>query len=87
MEDEKSSPAFDTIAATEDEALESLGYEPELRRDFSLIGIVAFSFSIVTSWTALSGTLIVGVESGGKPNMTDNANRILMLNRPTRDDL
>ena len=62
MEDEKHT---NTIAATEDEALEKLGYVPELRRDFSLLGIVAFSFSIVTSWTALSGTLIVGVMSGG----------------------
>ncbi|KAF2030915.1 GABA permease [Setomelanomma holmii] len=28
-----------------------------------------FSFSIVTSWTALSGVLIIGVESGGPPVM------------------
>jgi amino acid transporter len=31
--------------------------------------MVGFSFSIVTSWTALSGVLIIGVESGGPPIM------------------
>jgi choline transport protein len=31
--------------------------------------MVGFSFSIVTSWTALSGVLIIGVESGGPPVM------------------
>lgn len=64
MDDEK--PTYDGILA-EDNALEKLGYQPELKRDFSLIGIVAFSFSIVTCWSALSGVLIVGVESGGPP--------------------
>ncbi|KAF2469341.1 amino acid transporter [Lindgomyces ingoldianus] len=31
--------------------------------------MIGFSFSIVTSWTALGGVLIVGVESGGPPVM------------------
>ncbi|KAL8742311.1 MAG: hypothetical protein Q9190_005188 [Brigantiaea leucoxantha] len=53
----------------EDSVLEKLGYQPELRRSFSLLGMVGFSFSIVTSWTALGGVLIVGVESGGPPVM------------------
>src|ERR1043165_5341584 len=41
----------------------------ELKRGFGLLGMVGFSFSIVTSWTALSGVLIIGVESGGPPVM------------------
>jgi choline transport protein len=41
----------------------------ELKRSFGLIGMVGFSFSIVTSWTALSGVLIIGVETGGPPVM------------------
>ena len=41
----------------------------ELKRDFGLIGMLGFSFSIVTCWSALSGVLIVGVESGGPPVM------------------
>jgi hypothetical protein len=41
----------------------------ELKRSFGLLGMVGFSFSIVTSWTALSGVLIIGVESGGPPVM------------------
>ena len=49
----------------EDTKLESLGYQQELRRSFGLLGMIGFSFSIVTSWTALGGVLIVGVESGG----------------------
>ena len=31
--------------------------------------MVGFSFSIVTSWTALSGVLIIGTEAGGPPVM------------------
>ena len=31
--------------------------------------MIGFSFSIVTSWSALSGVLIIGVESGGPPVM------------------
>ena len=53
----------------EDAVLESLGYQQELMRSFGLLGMIGFSFSIVTSWTALGGVLIVGVESGGPPVM------------------
>lgn len=53
----------------EDAVLESLGYQQELKRSFGLLGMIGFSFSIVTSWTALGGVLIVGVESGGPPVM------------------
>ncbi|MCJ1455526.1 hypothetical protein MMC28_005881 [Mycoblastus sanguinarius] len=53
----------------EDAVLESLGYQQELKRSFGLLGMIGFAFSIVTSWTALGGVLIVGVESGGPPVM------------------
>ena len=53
----------------EDAVLESLGYQQELKRSFGLLGMIGFSFSIVTSWSALGGVLIVGVESGGPPVM------------------
>jgi choline transport protein len=54
---------------SEDAMLEALGYQAELKRSFGLIGMIGFSFSIVTSWTALSGVLIIGVEAGGPPVM------------------
>lgn len=54
---------------SEDVRLENLGYEQELKRSFGLIGMIGFSFSVVTSWTALSGVFIVGVTSGGPPVM------------------
>lgn len=72
-EDKSASDAGGTGATTDDiikaevSALNQLGYKQELRRGFSLFGIVAFSFSIVTSWTALAGVMIVGVQSGGPP--------------------
>lgn len=53
----------------EDSKLENLGYQQELRRSFGLLGMIGFAFSIVTSWTALGGVLIVGVQSGGPPVM------------------
>ncbi|KAJ5440010.1 uncharacterized protein N7458_011008 [Penicillium daleae] len=54
---------------TEDVRLENLGYEQELKRSFGLLSMIGFSFSVVTSWTALSGVFIVGVTSGGPPVM------------------
>ncbi|EOD52824.1 putative gaba permease protein [Neofusicoccum parvum] len=59
---------FDENVA-DDAVLEKFGYEPELKRTFGMLGMIGFSFSIVTCWTALSGVLIVGVESGGPPVM------------------
>ncbi|OJD32257.1 gaba permease [Diplodia corticola] len=53
----------------DDAVLETFGYEQELKRTFGVVGMIGFSFSIVTCWTALSGVLIVGVESGGPPVM------------------
>ena len=41
----------------------------ELNRSFGLLGMIGFSFSIVTCWTALGGVLIVGITSGGPPVM------------------
>ena len=53
----------------EDVVLQYLGYQQELKRSFGLLGMIGFSFSIVTSWTALGSVLIIGVESGGPPVM------------------
>jgi len=55
--------------AAEDRALENMGYQPELQRSFSLLGMIGFSFSIVTSWSALGGVLVSGVNAGGPPVM------------------
>ncbi|KAK5954643.1 hypothetical protein OHC33_004366 [Knufia fluminis] len=49
--------------------LANLGYTQELTRTFSLLGMIGFSFSIVTCWTALGGVLTVGITSGGPPVM------------------
>ncbi|KAK5459688.1 hypothetical protein LTS15_003817 [Exophiala xenobiotica] len=64
----KQSEAFDPTLGNEAQ-LAKLGYEQELKRSFSLLGMVGFSFSIVTCWTALGGTLILGIVSGGPPVM------------------
>ncbi|KIV77357.1 hypothetical protein PV11_09157 [Exophiala sideris] len=64
----KQNEAFDASLGNE-ATLNKLGYEQELKRSFSLLGMVGFSFSIVTCWTALGGTLILGIESGGPPVM------------------
>ncbi|KAL4885566.1 GABA permease [Aspergillus karnatakaensis] len=55
--------------AREEVVLENLGYKQELRRSFSLLDMIGFSFSIVTCWTALSGGFIIGVTAGGPPVM------------------
>ncbi|KAF1828320.1 putative GABA permease [Decorospora gaudefroyi] len=56
-------------STSEDVALEQLGYQQELKRSFGLFGMIGFSFSIVTSWSALSGILVIGAMSGGPPVM------------------
>ncbi|KAF2264196.1 GABA permease [Lojkania enalia] len=67
--EDTSKKVFDE-ATSDDAVLEQLGYaQAEFKRSFGLLGMVGFSFSIVTSWTALSGVLIIGVESGGPPVM------------------
>ncbi|QKX53758.1 uncharacterized protein TRUGW13939_00838 [Talaromyces rugulosus] len=50
-------------------AVQRLGYEPELHRTFDLLGMIGFSFSIVSCWSALGGTFSVGLTSGGPPVM------------------
>jgi choline transport protein len=54
---------------TEDSKLANMGYEPELKRSFGLLGMIGFSFSIVTCWSALGGVLVAGVNAGGPPVM------------------
>ncbi|KAL1311577.1 hypothetical protein AAFC00_001694 [Neodothiora populina] len=59
---------FDNVVE-EDAALEKMGYQAELKRSFNLLSMIGFCFSIVTCWSALSGVLIIGAESGGPPVM------------------
>ncbi|OKL62013.1 hypothetical protein UA08_02705 [Talaromyces atroroseus] len=54
-------------SAKENLTLENLGYQQELKRSYTFLDMLGFSFSIVTCWTALSGSLIIGVSSGGPP--------------------
>ncbi|KAL9121580.1 MAG: hypothetical protein Q9187_001859 [Circinaria calcarea] len=56
--------------------LERLGYRQELKRSFSLLGMIGFSFNIVTCWTALGGVLIIGVQSGGANFVLGQANLV-----------
>lgn len=47
-EEQKSASDSRTAPIADDEALAKLGYSPELKRSFGLVGMVGFSFSIVT---------------------------------------
>ncbi|KAH8705517.1 putative GABA permease [Talaromyces proteolyticus] len=69
MEEQQSTTEPFSEEVNEDVLLENMGYQQELKRSFGLIGMIGFSFSIVTSWTALSGVFIIGVQSGGPPVM------------------
>ncbi|KAG9855452.1 putative GABA permease, partial [Aureobasidium melanogenum] len=62
------SDPFDSVIE-DDLALERLGYKQELKRSFNFLSMLGFSFSIVSCWSALSGVLIIGAESGGPPVM------------------
>ncbi|KAH0359772.1 putative GABA permease, partial [Aureobasidium melanogenum] len=62
------SEAFNPVVE-DDLALDRLGYKQELKRSFNFLSMLGFSFSIVSCWSALSGVLIIGAESGGPPVM------------------
>lgn len=47
--------------------LESFGYKQELKRDFSFFGMLGFAWSVLTTWTALGGSLVAAIEAGGPP--------------------
>lgn len=59
--------AFSEDGVRETETLETFGYTQELKRSFSLFGMVGFCFNIVASWIALSAVLVVGIGAGGPP--------------------
>ncbi|KAK3113299.1 hypothetical protein LTR53_009549 [Teratosphaeriaceae sp. CCFEE 6253] len=47
--------------------LAQLGYKQELKRGFGFFGMIGFSFSVLTCWTALAGSLTVAISAGGPP--------------------
>lgn len=53
------------VGEDEKTVLEKFGYKQELRRSFGLLGVIGFSFSVVSCWSALGGVLIIGVQCGG----------------------
>jgi choline transport protein len=62
------SSSVNSTPLTEDALnLESFGYKQELKRDFSLFGMIGFAFSVLTTWTALGGSLVAAIEAGGPP--------------------
>ncbi|KAK9246128.1 Hnm1p [Lipomyces tetrasporus] len=52
-------------ANQDDIQLGQLGYKPELKRSFSLLSMIGFSFAILTCWTALGTTLSSAMLNGG----------------------
>ncbi|KAK9455628.1 Hnm1p [Dipodascopsis uninucleata] len=49
----------------DDEQLGQLGYKAELKRNFSLLSMIGFSFAILTCWTALGSSLSSVMLNGG----------------------
>jgi choline transport protein len=61
------SSTSDHIVSEDVRNLESFGYKQELKRDFSFIGMLGFAWSVLTTWTALGGSLIAAINAGGPP--------------------
>lgn len=47
------------------ERLASMGYQQDLKRNFSVLSVLGIGFSLTNSWWAVSAALITGVNSGG----------------------
>ncbi|KAG8528764.1 uncharacterized protein KY384_006452 [Bacidia gigantensis] len=57
----ESLPSMDSDALN----LASMGYDPTLRRNYSVISVLAVGFSLTNSWWGISGALVTGINSGG----------------------
>jgi choline transport protein len=45
--------------------LEMMGYKQELKRQFSVLSLLAVGFSLTNSWFGISASLVTGINSGG----------------------
>ena len=46
-------------------ALRSMGYDPLLQRNYSVLSILSVAFALTNSWFAISAALVTGINSGG----------------------
>lgn len=46
-------------------ASSEMGYQPVLRRNFSVLSVLGVGFSLTNSWFAISAALVTGINSGG----------------------
>ncbi|KAG9767956.1 choline transport protein, partial [Aureobasidium melanogenum] len=53
------------IADSDDRRLAAMGYKQQMRRNFSLISVLALGFSLTNSWWAVSAAMVTGINSGG----------------------
>lgn len=49
----------------DDDHLAAMGYQSELKRNFSPLAMLGLAFAILNSWTALSASLSLALPSGG----------------------
>lgn len=42
-----------------------MGYNPELKRNFSVWSMIGISFALTNSWFGISASLVTGISSGG----------------------
>ncbi|GAB1518904.1 choline transporter [Rhizoctonia solani] len=55
----------DTESDVDARKLVEMGYQPQLRRNFSIWSILGVGFSVTNSWWGISAGLVAGVNSGG----------------------
>ena len=65
-----SPPSFDNgtrSSSTDNDALalQSMGYDPSLQRNYSRLSVLGVAFSLTNSWFGISVALIAGINSGG----------------------
>ncbi|WFD45008.1 hypothetical protein MPSI1_003684 [Malassezia psittaci] len=66
MTDTASKPSYDLQDYTEDDAqLIALGHKPELSRNFSYLSMLGLAFANLDSWSTLSISIPLAIQSGG----------------------
>lgn len=45
--------------------LEAMGYKQDMKRQFSVLSLLAVGFSLTNSWFGISASMITGINSGG----------------------
>lgn len=63
----RSVEALSPVSSMDEDAMKlaAMGYKQDMKRQFSVLSLLAVGFSLTNSWFGISASLITGINSGG----------------------